>query len=99
MPFLDPRRSAHGRMLPLLMIPRVDLLAQRRLHTIQPAELAQQVLELCFADPTRIAGQRLAEAIEEARLRYDVPWFVDAYVRTLRGLVGSFLRSMSITAV
>src|SRR3989442_1092550 len=45
------------------------------------------------AAPTRPAGQRLAEAIEEARLRYDVPWFVDAYVRTLRGLVGSFLRA------
>ncbi len=93
MPFLDPRRSAHGRMVPLLMIPRVDLLAQRRMQTIQPADLARQILEVCFADPTRIAEQRLAEAVEEARLRYDVPWFADAYIRTLRGLVGSFLRA------
>jgi pimeloyl-ACP methyl ester carboxylesterase len=93
MPFLDPRRSAHGRMVPLLMIPRVDLLAQRRMRAISPADLARQILEECFADPTRIAEQRLAEAVEEARLRYDVPWFVDAYVRSLRGLVGSFLRA------
>jgi pimeloyl-ACP methyl ester carboxylesterase len=93
MPFLDPRRSAHGRMVPLLMIPRVDLLAQRRMRAIQPADLARQILQECFADPTRIAEQRLAEAVEEARMRYDVPWFVDAYVRSLRGLVGSFLRA------
>src|SRR5438105_3125237 len=64
MPFLDPRRSAHGRMLPLLCIPRVDLIAQRRMRAVEPAELARQVLELCFADPTRIAEQRMAEAVE-----------------------------------
>ncbi len=93
MPFLDPRRSAHGRMIPLLWIPRVDRLAQRRLHAIEPAELARQVLELCFADPSRIHDQRMAEAIEETRLRYDVPWYMDAYVRTLRGLIGSFVRA------
>jgi pimeloyl-ACP methyl ester carboxylesterase len=93
MPFLDPRRSAHGRMVPLLIIPRVDLLAQRRMRAIPPADMARQIIGDCFADPTRIAEQRLAEAVEEARLRYDVPWFVDAYVRSLRGLVGSFLRA------
>ena len=27
------------------------------------------------------------------RRRYEAPWYVDAYLRTLRGLVGSFLRS------
>jgi pimeloyl-ACP methyl ester carboxylesterase len=93
MPFLDARRSAHGRMLPFLLIPRVDRLAARRMASIPPHELARQIMELCFADPTRIAEQRLAEAVEEARLRYDVPWYADAYVRTLRGLVGSFLRA------
>jgi pimeloyl-ACP methyl ester carboxylesterase len=93
MPFLDPRRSEHGRMLPLLWIPRVDRLAQRRMRAIPPADLARQVLELCFADPSRIAEQRMTEAVEETKLRYDVPWYLDAYVRTLRGLVGSFLRA------
>ncbi len=93
MPFLDPRRSAHGRMLPLLWIPRVEVLAQRRMRTIEPADLARQILELCFADPTRIADQRMAEAVEETRVRYDVPWYLHAYVHTLRSLVGSFLRA------
>jgi pimeloyl-ACP methyl ester carboxylesterase len=93
MPFLDPRRSAHGRMVPLLWLPRVDRLAQRRLRAIDPTELARQVLEVCFADPSRMHAQRWAEAIEETRVRYDVPWYMDAYVRTLRGLIGSFLRA------
>ncbi len=29
----------------------------------------------------------------EARLRYEVPWYMDAYLRCLRGLVGSFVRA------
>ncbi|GAA5192935.1 alpha/beta hydrolase [Rugosimonospora acidiphila] len=93
MPFLDARRSAHGRMLPLLLIPRADRLAAKRLATIPPDRLARQILEVCFADPGRIAEQRMAEAIDEARLRYDVPWYLDAYVRTLRSLVATFLRA------
>jgi pimeloyl-ACP methyl ester carboxylesterase len=93
MPFLDARRSAHGRMLPFLLIPGADRLVARRMAAISPADLARQILEICFADPTRIAEQRMAEAVEEAHLRYDVPWYLDAYVRTLRSLVGSFLRA------
>jgi pimeloyl-ACP methyl ester carboxylesterase len=93
MPFLDARRSAHGRMLPFLLIPRADRLAARRMAAVTPDELARQILQLCFADPSRVTEQRMAEAVEEARLRYDVPWYLDAYVRTLRSLVGSFLRA------
>jgi pimeloyl-ACP methyl ester carboxylesterase len=93
LPFLDPRRSAQGRLLPLLAVPHADRLAARRLALIKPEDLAQMVLEACFGDPTRIAPQRMAEATEEAKLRYDIPWYADAYVRTLRGLVGSFLRA------
>jgi pimeloyl-ACP methyl ester carboxylesterase len=93
MPFLDPRRSAQGRMLPLLMLPGADRIAARRLAQIAPAELAAQVLAACYADPTRMPEQRMAEAVEEARLRYDVPWYLTAYLRTLRGLVGSFVRA------
>ncbi len=93
MPFLDARRSAHARLLPLLLLPRVDRLATRRLAAIAPDDLARQVLEICFADVTRVHPQRMAEAVEEARTRYEVPWYADAYVRTLRGLVGNFLRA------
>ncbi len=93
MPFLDPRRSFHGRMLPLLLIPRADRLAARRLSTIEPAELARMVIASCFADPTRFPEQRFAEAVEEARLRYTAPGYTTAYVRTLRSLVMSFVRA------
>ncbi|HEY3006943.1 MAG TPA: alpha/beta hydrolase [Micromonosporaceae bacterium] len=93
MPFLDPRRSLQSRLLPLLAMPGSNRVAARRLAQIEPAELAREVLKACFADPGRLAEQRLAEAIEEAKLRYSADHYVDAYLRTMRGLVSSFLRA------
>ncbi len=93
LPFLDPRRSLQGRMLPLLAVPRADRVAVRRLGQVPPDELVRVVVDACFADPARIDPQRLAEAEEEARLRYALPHYADAYIRTMRGLVGSFLRA------
>jgi pimeloyl-ACP methyl ester carboxylesterase len=80
-------------MIPLLLIPRADRLAARRLAAVDPAELARMVIASCFADPTRFPEQRFAEAVEEARLRYTVPGYTTAYVRTLRSLVLSFVRA------
>jgi pimeloyl-ACP methyl ester carboxylesterase len=93
MPFLDPRRSVQGRMLPLLALPRADRIATRRLAQITPDELVRQVLAACYADPSRVSEQRLAEAIEEVQLRYSVPHYLSAYLGTMRGLVSSFVRA------
>jgi pimeloyl-ACP methyl ester carboxylesterase len=93
MPFLDPRRSLQSRLVPFLLLPQVSRLAARRLATVSPEDLATQVVEACWARPERMHPQRRAEAIEEARRRNDAPWYMDAYMRSLRGLVGSFLRS------
>jgi pimeloyl-ACP methyl ester carboxylesterase len=93
MPFLDPRRSLQGRLVPLLALPGADRIAARKLAEITPEEMAQQVLEACFADVTRIADSRRAEALEEIRIRYTAAHYAEAYVRTLRGLVSCFLRA------
>jgi pimeloyl-ACP methyl ester carboxylesterase len=58
-----------------------------------PEELAHRVIQACFADPGRVAEHRLAEAIEEIRRRYTIEHYLPAYLRTMRGLVGSFLRA------
>jgi pimeloyl-ACP methyl ester carboxylesterase len=93
MPFLDPRRSVQGRIVPLAFLPRASRYMAYRMATMTPDEVAAMVIEACFADPSLIPEQRLAEAIEEAKLRSSVPWYADAYVRSLRGLVSSFLRA------
>ena len=93
MPFLDPRRSVQARFVPLLLLPRAGRLIGRRMAAIDPVELATMVIETCYADPALFPDQRLVEAAAEARLRSALPWYGDAYVGSLRGLVGSFLRA------
>lgn len=93
MPFMDPRRSLQSRLLPFLLVPRFERVAARRLAKVPPEELARQVIETCFANPSAIAPDRLAEAVEEVRRRYEAPWYAEAYIQSLRGLVGSFLRA------
>lgn len=90
MPFIQPR-SAHARMLPVLMIPRMRRVVEERVRTVPPAQLARGILSICFADLSRVAPQRMTEAVEEATARQQVPWAAEAYVQTLRGLAGSFL--------
>lgn len=93
MPFLDPRRSLQGRLVPLLLLPNAARLAGRRMAAMAPEALADMVIDSCYADPARYPEQRRQEAIEEARLRHQVPWYAEAYVGSLRALVGSFLRA------
>ncbi|SCL20201.1 Pimeloyl-ACP methyl ester carboxylesterase [Micromonospora nigra] len=93
LPFLDFRRSLQGRMLPLLAVPRGERLAAWRLAQLAPEVMAQQVMESCVADLTRISDQRRQEALEEIRVRYEAEHYAAAYVRTFRGLVASFLRA------
>jgi pimeloyl-ACP methyl ester carboxylesterase len=93
MPFLDPRRSLQGPVVPLLALPRADLLAAWMMGRLAPEEMAEQVIAACFNDVTRVSEQRRREAIEEIRVRYEATHYADAYVRSLRGLVSSFLRA------
>jgi pimeloyl-ACP methyl ester carboxylesterase len=93
MPFLDPRRTLQGRILPLLVVPYAERLAARLLTQTTPEKMAAQVMAACVADVTRICDQRRQEVVEEIRLRYAVDHHAAAYLRTLRGLVGSFLRA------
>jgi pimeloyl-ACP methyl ester carboxylesterase len=93
MPFLDPRRSAQGRYAPFVLLPYAHRLAARRMASIPIEEMLRMVVAACFADPDAIPEQRRLEARAEIELRYSVPWYADAYVGSLRGLVVSFLRA------
>jgi pimeloyl-ACP methyl ester carboxylesterase len=93
MPFLDPRRTAQGRVLPILALPRADRLFAWGMARLTAEEMAEQVLAACFGDTSKVHAQRRAEAMEEIKLRYTVAHYPAAYLGTLRGLVSSFVRA------
>jgi pimeloyl-ACP methyl ester carboxylesterase len=45
----------------------------------------------CFADPSRVSAARMAESVEEVRSRDHLPYASDAFLRTLRGLLRTFI--------
>jgi pimeloyl-ACP methyl ester carboxylesterase len=93
MPFLNPRRSLQARALPLLAVPQGERIAKWLMTWMPPERVAREVIEACFADPGRVAEERFREAVEEIRARYALDHYVGAYVRTMRNLIGSFLRA------
>lgn len=76
----DPR-------LGLLLVPGLRELVVRRLSRTSPKVRAGRVARLCFADPSRVPAQRVAEAEEEIRRRDELEWAGPALVRSLAGLV------------
>jgi pimeloyl-ACP methyl ester carboxylesterase len=82
---MDPR-------LPLLLLPGVAGLAERRMTGIPPEVTARGLVQMCFGDPSRVPPERLEQAVEELRERAGQPWADRALVRTTRGLMSSYLR-------
>lgn len=90
MPDLRPRRGSDA-ALPLLLVPGASRIAERRLAAMAPEQRARAVIDLCFADPSRLPADRLAQAVEEVRERNELPWAMDAFTRSLRGLAAAYL--------
>jgi pimeloyl-ACP methyl ester carboxylesterase len=80
----DPR-------LPLLLLPGLARLAERRLAARTPEQRARGVLELCFGDPSTIPPQRMAEAVEEMARHGGLAHSQDVFTASLRGLIRSYL--------
>jgi pimeloyl-ACP methyl ester carboxylesterase len=90
MPDLRPRRGSDV-ALPLLLLPGIDRLVDRRLRRMSPEARVRALLTICYADPSRVPPNRLAEAVDEVRQRSRLPWATDALARALRGLAASYL--------
>jgi pimeloyl-ACP methyl ester carboxylesterase len=90
-PDLRPRRLATDPLLTLALLPGTGGLFRRRISRY-PAELrARAVINLCFADPSRVPPNRVEEAVAEVQRRDGLGWSTEALVRSLRGLVRSYL--------
>jgi pimeloyl-ACP methyl ester carboxylesterase len=89
MPSLRPRRGSDV-TLPLLLVPGLGRLVQRRLDTLPAERRARAVLELCFGDPSVVPDNRFAEAVEEVVRRRGLPWAMDAFTASLRGIARSY---------
>ena len=90
LPDLRPRLPGDPRLLAML-VPGIERVVGRRIDSQQVTERARAVMELCYADRSRIHSARLAAAEEELARRLTLPWSTAALIGSTRGLVRSFL--------
>lgn len=90
LPWRAPRRGSDA-VLPLLLLPGLSGVVQRRLDSLPPERRAQSVLDLCFADPSAVPRNRFDEAVEDVVRRRDLPWATDAFTASFRGLALSYV--------
>src|SRR4051794_10290523 len=83
---------AFSRLLLLLLLPGVPGLAEKRMAGVAPEQHVRGMVDICFGDPSRVPKERIDEAIEEMRDRAGQPWADRALVRSMRGLLTSYLR-------
>jgi pimeloyl-ACP methyl ester carboxylesterase len=89
LPVLRPRASnAH---LPALAAPWIGQRLARRLGRFPVEARVRATLALCFADPSRVAPERFAEAIAEADRRAHLDHESDAMLLSLRNLIAAYL--------
>lgn len=77
--------------LPVIAMPGVgERLVSKYLET-DAGSRVRGTVDVCYADPTSVSPQRLAEAIDEVRERDHLPYASDAFLRSLRGLLRTYL--------
>jgi pimeloyl-ACP methyl ester carboxylesterase len=89
-PDLRPKKGSDA-LMPLLLVPGVGTRVLARLDQLPLERRVRAVIELCFAHPETVPPNRLAEAVAELQTRRGYPWAGEALLRSLRGLVRSYL--------
>ncbi len=77
--------------LPVIAVPGVGEKLVEKFLNVPVEQRVQGSIDLCFADPSRVAPQRYEEAVAEAKAREHFPYANDAFLAALRGLMKTFL--------
>ena len=86
----DPRRMADVRIALSLLPGPIGDRARAGLAAVPPRVRAEQVVRVCFGDPSVVPEHRLAEATAEIVARNALEWSREAGERSARGMVASW---------
>lgn len=89
LPDLKPQATA----LPTAMmaVPGVATLMGRMTRNMTPEQRTRVSVGLCFGHPDRVPEQEFTDFVTEYRRRLGLPYMVDAFTRSARGVVTSYL--------
>lgn len=85
----DPRRVSDPWSL-LGLVPWLRPRMARRMAELTPRDRIEQMIELCFGDPSTVSERRVDEAVRESMERAEQPWAGEALWRTTKGMIGGW---------
>ena len=89
LPAMRPTKSnVH---LPVIAVPGLGERLLAKYLELDAGARVKGTMDTCLADPGRLPAQRVDEAIEEARNRDHLTYAGDAFLRSLRGLLRTFV--------
>lgn len=77
--------------VPLMMLPGIGPAVMKRVSSVDPMKRAQAMIDLCYHDPSLVPPERMEEAAEAIAMRDELPWTGDAFVKSSRGLIRTFV--------
>jgi pimeloyl-ACP methyl ester carboxylesterase len=86
----DPRRMADIRLGLALLPGPIGERARAGLAAVSPRTRAEQVVAVCFGDPTRVPEHRIVEAADEIVVRNGLEWAREAGERSAKAMVASW---------
>ena len=95
----DPRRVSDPRMFLASLPGRWGRRARAELAAATNRERIESVVRLCFGNPALATEHRLAEATAELDARAHQPWAGEAFDRTAKAMLRSWVRGESLWAV
>ena len=91
-PALPGSRVTRANMhLPVIAIPGVGEKLVGKYLDLDAAARVRGTIATCYGDASRMSVQRMNEAIEETESRDQLTYGIDVFLRTLRGLLRSFV--------
>jgi len=95
----DPRRLSDHRLALALLPGPIGRQARAQVAALDGRTRAEQMVRVCFGDPTLALPHRLEEAAAEHGLRSRLAWAEEALERTTRAMLASWWRGPSLWSV
>jgi pimeloyl-ACP methyl ester carboxylesterase len=83
----DLRLGWYRAQVAALALPGIGTTVSRMLGSMAPEQRVRGLLAMVFADPSRVASDRFAEAVAEVERRATLPYSVEALAGSARGLL------------
>ncbi len=77
--------------LPVIAVPGIGEKLVGRYMSVPIEQRVRGTVDVCFGSPEQVPPQRMEEAYEEARESDHLPYSTDAFLRSLRGLMRTYV--------